>query len=313
IIDRDPVALSNPPRPTLFGESDAAASPPKAAAAASRLRAINSEVELTAHAADFSPRNAAALTTSAAPSVILDGTDNFATRLLINDVAVKLGVPFIYTGAVGTRAMIAAVIPRPLPHATACLRCLMDSPPAPGSVPTCQTAGILGPASMIAAAYQATQAIKVMLGKWDRLDGRLVEIDPWMNLHRSLDVGSPSDACPCCAQRRFDYLSAAAESTASLCGAGAVQVWPAGVDSGIDLDQVASQLSRHSGAQPSELHRSRFMLRAVLAEEPIDTATSPTSGAAFLELSVFPDGRAIVRGTENPARARSIYAKYLGG
>jgi adenylyltransferase/sulfurtransferase len=260
---------------------------------------------------------------------LLDGTDNFETRYLLNDLAVKHGIPYCYGGVVGTRGMQFTVIPEgersksqrsnaankggtsgsdlpfaALPFAaspTPCLRCLFETPPSPGSVPTCDTAGVLGPVVSIVAACQASDAIKLLLGRGDLVSPTLLEVDLWLNQRRRVELAAARRAeCPCCGSRRFEYLESWGGGSASLCGQNAVQVCPRGAfgETRIDLSALAVRLQPHGTFEVG-----RFFLRGDLTG----------SGAHRLGLTVFPDGRAIVRGTERVDVARGIYSKFVGG
>ncbi|HYE01847.1 MAG TPA: hypothetical protein VD963_01295, partial [Phycisphaerales bacterium] len=234
----------------------------------------------------------------------------------------KHGLPLVYAGVVGTRGTAGLF----LPGAGPCLRCLLATPPPPGAAPTCESAGVLGAASALVAAQQAAWALKVLVGAATPEDCRLVELDPWEGAWRSLVLGhrpgppGPERDCPCCAQRRFDYLDAGETESTALCGADSVQVWPPSAGA-LDLPALASHLGRSAAVTASA-----FAVRAVLREERADFPSpreGPGAGASTagpedppsvpLELTVFADGRALVRGTRDPARARSIYARYLGG
>ncbi len=295
IVDRDLVEETNLQRQTLFDESQVGA--PKAAAAADRLAAVNSGVRTIPVVADFAASNAeriAADDAGHAPDVILDGTDNFETRFLINDLAVKLGVPYLYAGAVGTSGMLASFLPPFGADASPCLRCVFEGPPPAGSQPTCDTAGVMGPLVSVVASLQAGEAIKVLTGAHDSVRRTLLEIDVWGNSVREVPLAGLLDpACPCCAARTFAYLDHAEAGPVAICGRDAVQVTP-GVRTRIDLDAVAEKLRSHGS-----FTTTRFLVRGLLDGESI-------------ELTVFRDGRALVGGTTDPARARSIYAKYIG-
>jgi adenylyltransferase/sulfurtransferase len=305
LIDRDIVEWTNLQRQTLYDEVDARDGTPKAAAAAARLARINSGVRIEPHVTDFNSQNAekllgldgrhgAARDANAAEraGVLLDGTDNFETRYLLNDIAIKHGVPYVYGGAVGTRGMQMTV----LPGRTACMRCVFPEAPSPGSVPTCDTAGVLASATGIVANVQAAEAIKILLGRLDLIAPTLLEFDLWTNHRRRLDLSSARDAaCPCCGQRRFEYLESTAAATVMLCGSSSVQVLSGiGQNGGIELDLLAARLASHG-----EVSRTPHLLRAALRAEQ-------------LELTVFRDGRAIVKGTTDTARARAIYARFIG-
>ena len=318
LIDRDFVEWTNLQRQTLYDEADAREAAPKAAAAAAKLARINSAVRIDAQIADFNSSNAERLlllrddlaAPDRTPGVIVDGTDNFETRYLINDVAIKHNVPYVYGGAVGTRGMQMTI----LPGRTACIRCAFPEPPAPGSTPTCDTAGVLAGATGIVANVQAAEAIKILLGRLDLIAPTLLEFDLWTNHLRRLDLSSARDpACPCCGLRRFDHLNAAAGGaggTVSLCGSASVQVLPPhGAAAAIDLDALAARLAPH-GPTVRTAHLLRITLdsddRAGGSADHRQSAgherrESPT------ELTVFRDGRAIIKGTTDPARARALY------
>lgn len=299
IIDRDLVERSNLQRQCLYTEADADEGLPKAEAARRRLAAVNSEITVRAHIADLTARNADALLAGGdgrGPGVLLDGTDNFQTRYLLNDLAVRDGVPLVYGGVVATRGMQMTI----RPGATACLRCLFEEPPAPGSQPTCETAGVLGPAVAIVAACQAADALRCLLGQGERVAPTLLEFDLWAGRRRRLDVGGARRGdCPCCGLRRFEFLEQDAGGEAvGLCGRHAVQVSPAG--GAVDLEALASRL-----AAAGEVEASRFMVRFRVPGERGESG----EGVA---MTVFRDGRAIVSGTSRPERARSLYARFVG-
>jgi adenylyltransferase/sulfurtransferase len=331
LIDRDVVELTNLQRQTLYTEADAAAGLPKSRAAARRLNAVNSAVRIHAHTADLTARNAerllgpvlASATTApaAAPfgapaagpgprttptpgarSLMLDATDNFETRYLLNDLSVKHGVALVYGGVVGTRGMQATFRPfgeRPTP----CLRCIFDRPPPPGSTPTCDTAGVLGPSVVMVAAAQASDALKLILGQEHLLANSLMDLDPWQDppVHRRLDLGRPRPDCPACALRRFEFLDGAGREDAALCGQDAVQVGePA--DSPLDLARVRERLAPHGD----------FALVGDMLLRGLFSAERNHKGEP-LALTLFSDGRAIVRGTTSSTRARTLYARYIGG
>jgi len=296
IVDRDVVEVTNLQRQTLYSEADIGDA--KAHAAERRLRAINSGVRTIAHAADFTARNAREIAEGA--DVLIDGTDNFETRYLCNDLAVATRRPYVYGGVVGTRAMQFTVIPGETP----CLRCVFEDPPAPGAAPTCDSVGVLGPAVQIAAAMQSAAAIKLLAGAPEAVDRRLFSGDLWSNRMAFVDVGAPDAACPCCAHGEHEYLDGeAGAELRPLCGRNSVQIAP-GDDAPnhrVDLDTLAQSLTPHGAFEVRDrLLRGRFA-----------TETGDREGEA-LELTLFPDGRAIVTGTTRPERARSIYAKYIG-
>lgn len=294
LIDRDLVDASNLQRQSLYTEADAAEALPKAEAARRRLGAINSTIDVRAHIADLTSGNAEALLPGGA-EVLLDGTDNFETRYLLNDLAVRDGIPLVLGGVVGTGGTQMTVRPGESP----CLRCLFEDPPAPGTQPTCESAGVLGPAVAIVAACQASDAIRLLLGRGAHIAPTLLEFDLWAGRRRRLDLsGARRDDCPCCGGRRFVFLESAAARPAALCGQEAVQV-PGG-GGAIDLAALAERL-RPAG----EVTARSYMVRLSLAAE-VGESGRPVG------LTVFRDGRAIVSGTALPDRARAIYARFVG-
>ncbi|MCH8269962.1 MAG: ThiF family adenylyltransferase [Planctomycetes bacterium] len=301
LIDRDVVELTNLQRQVLFDEQDAAEGLPKAEAARRRLNEINAQVRVIAHVADFDASNAERLcgfTIDDGPDVLLDGTDNFAARLLLNDLAIKHAVPYVYAGVVGCRGMQMTVFPGGRP----CLRCLIERPPAPGTLPTCDTAGVLGAVVAIVAGVQAAEALKLMLGREDLASRSLLEFDIWRNERRRIEMSSAGDGCACCGRRQFDYLDGRLGATsARLCGRDAVQLAGTGAEGPVDLEALAARLRPHGEATVN-----RFLLRATLSCEAGDDGGE-------VGLTVFRDGRTIVRGTTRAERARSLCAKYLGG
>lgn len=294
IVDRDLVEHGNLQRQVLFDQKDADARTPKAHAAAERLGEINPEVDVEPVIADLRPSNAESLLIGGRhgrPDVIVDGTDNFETRFLINDLCVKNKIPYVYAGVVGTRAMRAVFDPE---RGGPCLRCVFDRPPAPGSQPTCETAGVLAPAAAIIGGMQAAEAIKIIVGS-DRVAHDLVELDAWGGGWRRVDLVSSRDAdCPCCAHNRYEHLEAPDPESAALCGRNAVQVMPA-PGQRIDLDRLAGALDG-----VATVDRTPFMVRASVDELP------------GVSISVFRDGRAVIEGVEDPSRARALYARFIG-
>jgi len=292
IIDRDFVEPSNLQRQTLFEESDAREALPKAVAAERRLRAVNSGVQVAGIVADVTPKNAEELLGSF--PLILDGCDNFETRLLINDAAVSLGVPWIYTAAVGSYGVTMTIHP----GSTACLACLLGSGDdrsgdnrAIASEETCDTAGVLGSAASAIASIEATEAIKVLAGKSEAPSGRLVSCDVWSGRFQSVRVSRNPD-CRACVRREFTYLEGKAQPHITLCGRDSVQIHER--SRRIDLGELGRRLA---GASASDVRSNDFLLRCSI---------SP------YELTVFADGRAVVKGTQDPAVARSLYARYIG-
>ncbi len=296
IIDRDFVEASNLQRQTLFEETDAREALPKAVAAERRLRAINSGVQIEGVVTDFTPENAEELL--AGYALILDGTDNFETRFLLNDVAVKLDVPWIYAAAVSSYGVTMTV----LPGSTACLACLLETPEeaaAPAGIEeTCDTVGVLGSAAGAIAAIQATEAIKLLIGKREALHGRLVSLDVWSGRYQAIAVARNPD-CRACARREFRYLEGEAQPHLTLCGRDSVQIH----ERSRRLDLAA--LGQRLRAAAAEVRNNDFLLR--FRVPPL----VPSQGEGY-ELTVFADGRAIIKGTRDPSVARSLYARYIG-
>ena len=217
LIDRDIVELSNLQRQFLFDESDAREGLPKAAAAARRLAQVNSEIAIEPVVADLTPSNAAELLENI--DLILDGTDNFETRYVLNDVAVRGGIPWIYGAAVGSYGLKLAI----MPGRTACFRCIYPEPPA-GAQPTCETAGVLGPVTATIAALQAADALKILAAGADSFVARLTTVDVWSGEIRQIDPPARDPECPCCAARQFVHLDGSRRAPISLCGRNAVQI-----------------------------------------------------------------------------------------
>ncbi|KAA0212971.1 MAG: thiazole biosynthesis adenylyltransferase ThiF [Leptolyngbya sp. PLA3] len=295
LIDRDVVEWTNLQRQTLYDERDAREGAPKAVAAQRRLRNVNSHVDVHALVGDLSPRNADRIIAEHRPDIILDGTDNFETRFLINDAAVKHGIPFVYAGVVAAGGMALPVVP----GQTACLRCVFAEPPPAGSQPTCDTAGVLGPAVSIVAGYQAGEAMKILLGLHDRVLRSLLSFDLWLGRRTRIEPQRDPD-CRCCVHREFDYLNASdAGTVASLCGQGAVQVSPPR-ETTIELGKLQEHL-----AGVGSFRMTEFLVTGTLGEERGEDGEA-------IGLTVFADGRALVRGVRTPERARAIYARYVG-
>ncbi|MCC6426533.1 MAG: ThiF family adenylyltransferase [Phycisphaerales bacterium] len=295
LVDRDVVELTNLQRQCLFDERDVAEQSPKAHAAAARLAAINSQIVVEAVATDVTHRTIEPLMERFRPDVILDGTDNFQTRFLLNDAAIKRGVPLVYAGVLAGSGMQMTV----RPGITPCLRCIFDGPPTT-AVPTCDTAGVLGPAVAIAAANQAIEGIKLLAGLEDRLSGVLLQFDLLANTHRLLKVGSRRADCACCGRREFEFLAGKnADTAAVLCGRNAVQIWAA--ERGVDLEEMHRRL-----APLGSFARSPVLVRGVLRE-------ARGEGGEPIELTVFADGRTLVRGTASIERARGLHARFVGG
>jgi len=292
IVDRDFVEVSNLQRQVLFDESDVTNNMPKAVAAANKLRAVNSAVTIEPVVADIDRTNILDLCRDA--DVIMDGTDNFEVRYTINDAAVKLGKPWVFGGAVGSEGQTMTIVPGETP----CLRCVFEASPGPGEVGTCETAGVLGPAVAVVASYQAAEALKLLAGKKEAINRELVTFDLWLNSGRRIKIGRLLDArnCPCCKQRKFEWLEGEhGTQTTSLCGRNAVQVSHR-VAGRLSLDDLARQLG-----VSGQVSFNKFLLKFQLKEAGTD-----------YEFTVFPDGRAIIKGTDDTDKARTLYAKYIG-
>ena len=286
IVDRDYVDESNLQRQSLYDEEDWQTGLPKAIAAARKLTRINGDVHVEPHVEDLHAGNVRRLFEGI--DLVLDGTDNFETRYLLNDASVETGVPWIYAACVGSYGMSFVVIPGTTP----CLRCLMEEEPAPGTSPTCDTAGVISPAVHAVASFQVTEALKLLSGREDALHGSIMSLDVWHGRVDRFKPSSPRAECPACERRSLDYLAGTSESQAlTLCGRNAVQIRPA-KPADLELKGVATRLS-----ELGEVTVNAYLLRAKL------------DGC---EIVLFKDGRAIVHGTEELSEAKSLYARYVG-
>jgi molybdopterin-synthase adenylyltransferase len=283
IIDRDYIEPGNLHRQWLFEESDAAEGLPKAAAAQRRIARINSGVEVRGIVADVTASNIDSLLNGA--DVILDGTDNFDTRYLINDYAVSRGIPWIYGAAVGSYGLVMPVIP----GVTACLRCVYPEQPE-GAQPTCETAGVLNVIVSVIASLQVADALKILSGQAGRVQPRITTVDVWDGGIRQIAAPERDPDCPTCGRRDFQYLERTRLPDVSLCGRNAVQVRDR--ERTIDLVELAARL-----APLGEVRANEYALRFLIPP---------------YEMTVFPDGRAIVKGTSDPGVARSLYSRYVG-
>lgn len=304
IIDRDVVEWTNLQRQTLFDERHAAEGTPKAVAAAERMRLVNSSIQIEPIVADVRPGNIESLLNLAASDglapragVVIDATDNFQTRYLLNDVCVKHALPWVYGGAIGTRGMQATFLPA---LGGACLRCAfpVDSAAPIAGGDTCDTVGVLAGVAGIVASCQAIEALKILLGRADLCSTTLLDMDPWKGERRRVDLASARDPrCPCCVQRRFEFLERRDEDLAMLCGRDAVQ--------------ISARISGRDATPPFDLGAlaRRLQATATVQQTPwlVRAKVDPHH-----ELTVFSDGRAIVRGTTDPGRARSLYARFVG-
>ncbi len=283
IIDRDYVESSNLQRQLLFDEADAAESLPKAIAAARKIRAFNSEIVVEPHAADLVPDNAADLLGDV--HLILDGTDNFETRYLLNDYAVSKKLPWIYAAGVGSYAVTMTV----LPEETACLACIFPDSPK-GLVETCDTSGILNSAVNLVASIAATEAMKLIVGARARVRRTMLSYDVWSNQRAEVSTARPRDGCRACGQHDFVHLAGEGRPPISLCGRNSVQIHER--QRPIDFEEITRRLAPHGQVKHNE-----FVLK--FWHQPY-------------EMTLFPDGRAIIKGTTDIAIARSLYARYVG-
>lgn len=288
LVDRDFVELNNLHRQLLFDESDAQAQLPKAVAAAARLERINSSVTIEPVVADVNSTNIVQLADGV--DLLVDGTDNFETRYLLNDYAVAHSVPWIFAGCVGTEGQTLAV----LPGETPCLSCLMPEIPAAAELPTCESAGVLGPIVSIMASLEAIEAIKILSGNRQQVNRSMVVVDLWHNQLRTVNVAAArAENCITCRERQFPWLRGERGTTATrLCGRNSVQLAATGPPGSVNLELLANRLK-----SVGRVTTNRFLLRLAVEE--------------FL-ITLFPDGRAIVTGTDDPAIARTVHAKYIG-
>jgi adenylyltransferase/sulfurtransferase len=287
VVDRDIVDWTNLQRQVLFDETDAENSMPKAVAAAERMRAVNRSIEVVPHVLDVVSDNIEALVDGAKPMLVIDGSDNAELRYLINEVCVKLRLPWIYGACIGVEGRVMAV----MPGTTACLRCVFPKMPVHGELPTCDTVGVLGASAGVVGSIQAAAAIRYLVS--GELERRLLFLDVWRGEFRSIDLSNARNpACPVCVAGDFPVLHEPVRDTTSLCGANTVQLRPRHGQA-IALDPLAERLSKLPGFQ-----RTKYFVRA-----------ASDSG---LQLTIFSDGRILVRGTEDFALARSVAAKVVG-
>jgi molybdopterin-synthase adenylyltransferase len=286
IIDRDFIELDNLPRQVLFDEEDIKKGLPKAVAAAEKLRLVNSEIKIEPVVADLTSENIEQLMKGM--DIAIDGTDNFETRFLINDASVKLGIPWVYGGVVSTSGMSYAIIPGKTP----CFKCFIGQMPAPGSTPTCDTVGVLGMAVNIIASIESVEAIKILIGDFDSLIKKLIVVDPWYGTWKLIDLKKRDIRCSVCDDRQFDFLEhKRGTRTTTLCGQNAVQIIPP--KSGkISFEDLAERLKSIGNAT-----YNNYMFRLKVDQ---------------YEFTIFPDGRAIVKGTNDESAAKTLLSKYIG-
>jgi len=285
IVDRDFVEFSNLQRQTLFSESDASERLPKAIAAKNRLSKINSAIEIEAVVADVNNSNVESLIKGS--DLVIDGTDNFQVRYLLNDACVKHGVRWIYGAAVSSYGTTMTIIPSETP----CLRCIFDEMPDAGSSPTCDTAGVIMPIIQTVAAVQIAEALKILIGDLESLHGSLMQFDVWASERHAIKLNGPDPDCACCGKHEYEFLDAASsEFSAVLCGRDAVQIAPA--NGSVDLSSLATRL-----AALGEVKQNEYLLRFAAGDN---------------EITVFRDGRAIIKGSDDISTARSLYARFIG-
>src|SRR5437870_2574385 len=288
LVDRDFIETNNLQRQVLFDEHDVAENITKAEAAALKLSAINSSVHVEPVVTDIDHTNVLELVNDA--DLILEGTDNFEIRYLINDAAVKLGKPWVYGGCIGSHGQTMTI----LPGETPCLRCVFEAAPAPGEAGTCETAGVLAPIVNIVASFQAAEAFKILTGRREAVSRDLIYIDVWDNIQRRIKIAPLLGKvdCPCCRRRRFEWLEGEQGShTTSLCGRNAVQVAHR-TPARLNFEELARHLE-----QLGDVSYNRFLLKF---------------DAEGYQFTVFPDARAIIKGTDDVDKARTLYAKYIG-
>lgn len=286
IVDRDFVEFSNLQRQSLFSETDAIERHPKAIAAKNRLLEVNSEIEIEAIVADVNYSNIEDLVDDR--DLILDGTDNFQTRFLLNDACVKHSKTWIYGAAVSSYGVTMTIIPQISP----CLRCIFEELPDAGSSPTCDTSGVIQPIISVISAMQTTEALKILVGKTESLHQSLMQIDVWQNDWRRIKLGAPNADCKTCGHKNFEFLEAEnAEFSAVLCGRDAVQISPQ-ASTNLDLEALARKLQTLGDVKQNE-----YLVRLKYDQ---------------FELTVFRDARVIIRGTDDVSTARSLYAKLIG-
>jgi len=283
IIDRDYIEPSNLQRQVLFDEQDAAESLPKAIAAQRKLSQINSIVTVEAHVEDLTPGNCEELLEDT--DLILDGTDNFETRYLINDYAVREDRPWIYTAAVGSYGVTMNI----MPGAGACLACIFPQSPT-GAVETCDTGGILNSAVNLIASASVTEAVKFLVGARDKMRNTLLSVDVWHNDRSEIRVDRPREGCSVCHDRKFVYLAGRAHAHISLCGRNSVQIHER--NRPVQFAELEARLAPHG-----EVRYTEYVLKFL---------RSP------YEITLFPDGRAIIKGTTDIGVARSLYARFIG-
>ncbi|MBA3770403.1 MAG: ThiF family adenylyltransferase [Blastocatellia bacterium] len=286
IVDRDFVEFSNLQRQTLFSESDAENRLPKAVAAKNRIAEVNPSINVEASVADINASNIESFVKDC--DVVIDGSDNFQLRYLVNDACVKHSIPWVYGAAVSSYGSTMTIIPNETP----CLRCVFEEMPDAGSSPTCDTAGVIMPIISTISAIQVSEAIKLLVDDKGSRHQTLMQIDVWTNERHAIKLGEPNPDCPACAQNTFEFLDVAnGASSAVLCGRDAVQISPSRPTE-IDLALLAARIQ-----SAGEVKHNEYLVRFFSGEN---------------EVTVFRDGRAIIKGTDDISVGRSIYARFVG-
>lgn len=284
IIDRDYIELSNLQRQLLFDEDDISKNLPKAVAAQNKLQKINSDIEIETEVVDVNSRNIERLCKDM--DLILDATDNFNTRYLINDISVKLNIPWIYGGVIGSMGMLSSIIP----GVTPCFRCFMPEPPSTGSIDTCDTVGVLNGITNIVASYQTTEAMKMLTDNRESLIEGLLYINIWENDFEFIRP-SKKESCEACGMKHYEFLTRKEEEAVSLCGKNSVQVNPHRNE--ISIDSIINKLT----SMDIKVKKNNFFLKFQIDD---------------VKFTLFYDGRAILKNVTDINRARSLYAKYIG-
>ena len=284
VVDRDFVEPSNLQRQVLFDEADARDVLPKSVAAERKLRAINSSASVEGIVADLNPGNIEELLSGF--DLILDGTDNFETRFLVNDFAIKSGCPWIYAAAVASYGLTMTI----LPGRSACLACLLESGPSQSLEETCDTIGVLGSIVQLVGSLEAAEALKLLSGREDTLHGKLISCDVWTGHFQSVRV-ERNPQCPCCSKHEFSYLQGQTQPHITMCGRESVQIHER--RRALDLTALRNRLL----STATDVRCNDFLLRFRVPP---------------YEMTVFADGRAILKGTQDPSVARSLYSRYIG-
>jgi adenylyltransferase/sulfurtransferase len=286
IMDRDYIELNNLQRQILFDEEDVARGLPKAIAAAEKLNKVNSQVKVEPVVADVNPDNVEQLIGDV--DLVLDGTDNFETRFLLNDVCVKHDIPWIYGAVIGTYGVTMSIVP----HQTPCFRCYLPEMPLPGSMPTCDTVGVLGAVANVIASLEAAQALKFLAHPEEPPQPKLIYLDVWAGAWQEVQMRKDETNCPACDLGQYEFLEArGGHRLTTLCGRDAVQISP--------RKRVAPSFPQLAGRlrDVGEVHYNDFLLRFRTERH---------------ELTIFADGRTIVKGTGDEAEAKTVYARYVG-